>query len=104
MGVGAGFGLAAMSQNNTAQELCDGNVCREQRGIDAAEKASDRAMISTIGFASGGALLALGAAIYFWVGGTPSDAVERASEDGVRFSAGLSHSPQGWGLEMGGAW
>ncbi len=104
LGVGAGFGIAAMGEANTARDLCDGNVCREQRGIDAAEKASDRAMISTVGFASGGALLALGAAVYFWLGGAPSEAVEQASDEGVRLSAGLSHRPKSWGLEMGGTW
>lgn len=79
LGIGTGFGFAAMADTKTMRDLCDGNLCREQRGIDAAENATDHARISTIGFASGGALLALGAAFYFWPSAEPSESCERAS-------------------------
>src|SRR5262245_40394507 len=34
LGVGAGFGIAAMGERNTVNDLCEANVCSEQRGID----------------------------------------------------------------------
>lgn len=103
IGVGAGFGLAAMDETRTVRDLCDGNVCSEQRGIDAAESANDHALISTIGFASGGALLALGAAFYFWPSDEPSERGEVALDPRIE-RARLSGGRGGWALELGGAW
>lgn len=103
IGVGAGFGLAAMDQTRTVRDLCEGNVCSEQRGIDAAESANDHALISTIGFASGGALLALGAAFYFWPDADSSERGEVA-DAGLELGAQLSAGRDGWGLELGGTW
>ena len=102
LGIGTGFGFAAMDETKTTRDLCDGNLCREQRGIDAAEKATDHARISTIGFASGGALLALGAALYFWPSGEPSESREPASAG--RVGAGLAQNRGGWSLELSGSW
>jgi hypothetical protein len=104
LGVGAGFGLAAMAEARTSRDLCDGSLCREQRGIDAAEKATDRARVSTIGLASGGALLALGAACYFWLGGEPSERPEQAAAGSLELGARLSPSASGWSLELAGSW
>jgi tetratricopeptide (TPR) repeat protein len=104
LGIGAGFGIAAMQEAHTVRELCDGSVCREQRGIDAAESATEHALVSTIGFASGGALLALGAAFYFWVGGEPSERVEQASVGSLALGARVSQNRGGWCLELGGTW
>ena len=60
LGVGIGFGFAAMSDNDLAQDLCDGNACSTQEGVDAAEAASRSATVSTVAFVAGGALTALG--------------------------------------------
>ena len=67
LGVGTGYGIAAMNETKTVRDICPNNVCSEQRGIDAADSAADHATVSTIAFASGGALLALGAVCYFWL-------------------------------------
>jgi tetratricopeptide (TPR) repeat protein len=67
LGVGAGFGISAASQSDTWKQDCDGNVCKSQRGVDAAHTAADRAHVATIALAAGGALLAGGAAIW-WLG------------------------------------
>jgi len=104
LGVGSGFGLAAMDDARTSRDLCDGSLCREQRGINAAEKATDHALLSTIGLASGGALLALGAACYFWLGGEPSERPEQAAAGSLELGAGLAPSPGGWSLELAGSW
>ncbi|MEO8185580.1 MAG: hypothetical protein ABI895_42785, partial [Deltaproteobacteria bacterium] len=100
LGVGAAFGLAAMDETSTMRDLCDRNVCREQRGIDAAESATTHARISTLGFASGGALLALGAAFYFWPSGERSESRAQASAVGAH----LAQNHGGWSLELSGSW
>jgi tetratricopeptide (TPR) repeat protein len=103
-GVGAGFGVAAMSETRTARDLCDGHLCREQRGIDAAESASVHATMSTVGLASGGALVAVGAALYFWLGNDPPEEGVPPSPSGVQVGAGLSPGGGGWSVELGRSW
>jgi tetratricopeptide (TPR) repeat protein len=65
VGVGGGFGLAAMSRAGTAKDQCDGNACVSQQGVDAARTARRDATVANIGFAGGGALLLTGVALYF---------------------------------------
>lgn len=102
LGVGAGFGVAAMNETRTVRDLCDGNVCSEQRGIDAAESANGHAAISTIGFAAGGGLLALGAAFYFWIGDESSERPKQSSRPGLQL--GVNDRRGGFELELGGSW
>ena len=105
LGVGTGFGIAALHERQTMRDLCDNSVCSEQRGIDAAASASDHAALSTIAFASGGALLALGAAFYFWLGDEPSESPRQAletSDPHLRLGAGATLG--GLALELGGTW
>jgi tetratricopeptide (TPR) repeat protein len=98
VGVGTGFGLAAMSKANTAKDTCSGNACTTQKGIDAAHDASSSATISTVGFVAGGALLATGVILYFWGGGKKqSDARTSIHWDAVA-------TPSRVGVEIGGAW
>jgi hypothetical protein len=104
IGVGAGFGIAAMRETNTMRDLCEGTVCREQRGIDAAESATEHATISTVGFASGGALLALGAAFYFWLGADSSERPKQASDRGLWLGAGAGSGQGDFAVELGGSW
>lgn len=102
LGVGTGFGIAAMGETNTVHDLCQNNVCSEQRGIDSAERARDHASVSTAGFASGGVLLALGAVLYFWLGDEPSPS--RAPEPSPSLGARLTDTPGGLAVELGGSW
>ena len=104
VGIGAGFGFAAIDETHTMRRLCDGNVCREQRGIDAAKSAETSARISTIGLASGGALLALGAALYFWPSTQRSERPEQASLMGLDLDANVQQNHGGWSLELTGTW
>jgi tetratricopeptide (TPR) repeat protein len=103
IGVGAGYGFAAMNEARTSRDLCEGGVCSEQRGIDAADDATRHALVTTIGFASGGALLALGAACYFWLGGESSERPEQASGS-IDLSPRVTESAGGWSLELVGSW
>jgi hypothetical protein len=59
LGVGIGFGLAAMSAKNDLDGSCKDNLCPpdEQDRLDSAKL---KGTISTIGFAVGGAGVALG--------------------------------------------
>jgi hypothetical protein len=102
LGVGTGFGIAAMSETETVNDLCQDNVCSEQRGIDSARRARDHATLSTIGFASGGALIALGAVLYFWVG--EEESAPRAPEPSPSLGARFTQLPGGLALELGGSW
>jgi tetratricopeptide (TPR) repeat protein len=104
IGLGTGFGLAALDDTHTMRDLCDGAVCRSQRGIDAAESATDYARFSTIGFASGGALLALGAAFFFWSGGERAEHPQQAGVASLELGAGPSSERGGWSVELSGAW
>ena len=74
-----------MSRARTAHELCDGNACTSQQGVDAAHAARTAATLSTLGFAAGGGLLVAGAALFFWGG-------EKAGEPGARSGLHLEAS------------
>jgi hypothetical protein len=102
LGVGAGYGIAAMNETETVRDICPNNLCSDQRGIEAADSAADHATVSTIAFASGGALLALGAVCYFWLGDGASDAPRQAASTGLQLAVG--QRPGGLALELGGAW
>jgi tetratricopeptide (TPR) repeat protein len=90
VGLGAGFGAAALSDASTAREYCDGNVCSSQRGVDATHSASKNADIATASFALGGTLLAAGVA-FLWL--------DDRSTPGER--ARLRVSPVATGSELG---
>lgn len=76
VGVGVGFGLSARSETDAWKRACEGNACSSQRGVDAAESASRRATIATLGFGVGGGLLAV--AMVLWL--VDSDGDAEASE------------------------
>jgi hypothetical protein len=62
--VGGYFGVSAMAARSDAKPHCDGNRC-DQVGVDARERAIDRARFSTIGFAVGAVGAATGAILLF---------------------------------------
>jgi tetratricopeptide (TPR) repeat protein len=98
VGVGAAFGIAAISGARTARDLCDGNACSEQRGVSAARDAKQNARVSTVGFAAGGALLALGTALFV----AADENSERAQSAGVTWTPVASKSSVALGVS--GAW
>lgn len=93
LGIGAGFGWAAMSKAKTADDLCDGNACSSQQGVDATNAARHDATLSTIGFAAGGALLATGVALFI-LGG--DQGTERGAESRGSPHAGLDLQLRSW--------
>lgn len=96
--IGAAFGVAAISSASTARDLCDGNACREQRGVTAANDANQNARVATVGFAAGGALLAIGTALFLSADGPK----ERAQANAVRWAPVATESSLA--LEVGGSW
>ena len=62
--VGGYFGLSAIAARSDAKPHCAGNRC-DQVGVDARERAIDRARFSTIGFAVGAVGAATGAILLF---------------------------------------
>lgn len=66
VGVGSVFGILAMQAEDDASEFCEGETCLTGTdGVEFTDKARRRALVSTIGFAAGGALLAGGLTLYF---------------------------------------
>ena len=64
IGVGAGYGLAAMSRHDDAQKACPGSTCPDQRGVDLWSSAHTAGTISTVAFIAGGVALAGGAVLF----------------------------------------
>ena len=99
LGVGLGFGAAALSDADTANASCNGNRCSSERGVAAAKSAATHATLATTGVAVGAALLVTGAALWLW--DAHSDPVrEEASR--VRFTPVAEASELG--LALGGSW
>lgn len=66
LGVGGVFGALAMVNERAAEDVCTGSVCAAgSDGVARTDKAQDFALVSTIGFVAGGALLATGAILYY---------------------------------------
>jgi tetratricopeptide (TPR) repeat protein len=99
LGIGGGFGLAAKSDAEVADDFCNGDACRSQRGVDAARDASSAATISTIGFIAGGALSALGVVTLL---------IASSDDKGERNLASLSLAPLAGpnvvGTQIAGQW
>jgi tetratricopeptide (TPR) repeat protein len=99
VGLGAGFGVAALSDAATARKDCAGNVCSSRRGVEAARAAAKSADIATVGFALGGSLLAASlASMLFDLDSPPGH--DTIGSSGLRPVATTSEL----GLAMSGRW
>lgn len=102
--VGTVFGLGAMSDRDATNQnnRCTEGGCTPE-GIDFNNKAHDKAMVSTVGFAVGGAALATG--LVLWMVGSPRSRTEQRT--GWR-SVDVALSPplgdRGGGLLVKGIW
>jgi hypothetical protein len=91
LGLGAVFGVMAISEKNDAQSACPGNPCRTQDGVNKWSTASSTGNISTIGFVVGGVGLAGAAVLWFTAPHSTSGATAH-----VGFGPGL--------LQVKGTW
>ena len=82
VGVGAVFGLTAISKKKDVEGHCSGSVCDSTAAVDKRESARNSATISTVGFVVGGVLLAGGAVIFF-------TAPKAESKTGIRIVPGI---------------
>lgn len=67
LGVGAALGVTAMSTLDESASSCNDetDICSSQTGIDLRDEAILQSHVSTVGFVAGGALLGLGAVLFF---------------------------------------
>lgn len=100
LGLGVGFGVAAISDAETAHESCNGNSCTSQEGVDAAESGNTKGTVSTVGFAAGGALVVTG--ILLWALG-PSRSSER-SDATAKWQWSPVVTGSSLGLQIAGGW
>jgi hypothetical protein len=103
LGAGIGFGVAATSDAGRANAACTGNLCRTQRGVDAAKSASTRATFATVGVGVGATLLA--SSVTLWLLGdraSSQDETESESRAGVGFTPVASSRELGMAVE--GRW
>jgi len=91
VGIGAIFGLQALSKKNDAQNVCP-NVCSDQQGADRWSDAKSTATVSTVAFIAGG--VALGGAAALWFTAKP----ESASAPGTQLGLGLGT------IQLKGTW
>jgi len=77
LGVGAGYGLAAMSRHDEAQKACPRASCPDQHGVDLWNSAHTAGTISTVAFIAGGVALAGGAVL--WLTGRPETGATQVS-------------------------
>jgi len=99
IGIGAGFGVAALSDASTAREYCDGDVCSSQRGVDAVHSATKSADIATVSFVLGGAPVAAGG-LLLWLDDGPS--TSHADSAKLEWSPIASESELG--VALSGKW
>lgn len=98
IGVGSVFGVLAIGDTNVAKTLCKDNVCPPGNGgREAVDKASSKALVSTLGLSIGAA--AVGAAVVLFVVGK-SPAKEEAPAKATRILPTLS--AQGGGVTVAG--
>jgi len=95
-GVGAAFGMTVLSDARRANDDCNGDRCRSQVGLDAADAASRHATLATWGIAAGAGLMASGALL--WVLDPGADV--RDADVRVDPVAGASEL----GLALSGKW
>lgn len=63
-GVGAGFGIAALSTEHQSAATCSGNVCTDQHGIDLHERAKTQAIVSDVLISTGIVAVAVGVVLF----------------------------------------
>jgi hypothetical protein len=97
--VGGVFGGLALSGKSKLTDLCANNTCTTQEGKDARAAANTKALVSTVGFAAGGAALATG--IVLFVLSRPSAPKDEAAPPKAALVP--TFGPQGGGLTWSGS-
>jgi tetratricopeptide (TPR) repeat protein len=98
LGVGTAFTLSAIARNRDAEADCDGDICRTQRGVDAAQSALRQARVATVALSAGGVLAVAGGVL--WLVSPSPDAQPRDTLGGIRWTPMAASS--GVGVEISG--
>jgi hypothetical protein len=99
LGVGAVFGLQAISKNNDAAQFCPASPrCNDPQGVTLTDDAKSAATVSTIAFVAGGVLAGAGAVLFL----TAPSGSPRAGAATSR--TGLALAPTGLGAALRGTW
>jgi hypothetical protein len=96
VGAGAFFGLDTFAKRDARDEHCRGTLC-DADGVALHNAAGQSATISTIGFAAGGAAVAIGSIVFFTASSKPKTPIEGAVSR-LRLDVG----PNGAGVQTGG--
>ncbi len=89
IGVGSYFGLRAMEKNDEASEHCRSDTACDDVGLRLDEEGRDAGLASTVAFASGGALVAIGAILFFTSPRAPGSTTTSVWRAGRRASLGF---------------
>jgi hypothetical protein len=101
--VGTVFGLSAVSKSDEADTFCEGKFC-EPQGLDLHTEADDAALISTISFVAGGALVVTGV-VLIALAPSGSDSGDAGDTDGASgFWVAPSFDPSGGMVHAGMRW
>lgn len=92
IGVGSGFALSAMGDQEEAKPLCEEGLCRTEEGVELSKDALRKARWATIGFAGGGVLIATG--VTLWL-------LDSGSSSGEEAYAGIRWTPVASASEIG---
>lgn len=99
LGVGTGFGLLAKSKNDKASEVCMGSTaCVDPSGVTLTDEARRAALVSTVSFIVGSALVVGGVGLYVYAPRKEN----RMNKVGIRITPQVG--PQGGGLAISGIW
>ena len=95
LGVGAGFGLQAMSKHGEANKACPGQTCSDQNGVNLWNQAVTAGTVSTVGFIVGA--VAMTGGVLLWT-------TDRSSANKARVS-GRTQVGLGLGsVQLRGSW
>ncbi|HEX2685191.1 MAG TPA: hypothetical protein VHN14_01170 [Kofleriaceae bacterium] len=98
LGIGGVYGFIAKSKNDQASDICNGNACVDQRGVTLTDEAHRAALVSTVSFIVGGAIVAGGIGLYLYAPRQEN----RMNKIGIRITPQLG--PQLGGLAISGTW
>lgn len=92
--LGGTMGGLTLAEKSTVDDECDPEtkVCRSQEGIDAVDSAQTTGLVSTIGFAAGGACLGTAIIVFFTAPSAPDDAPK----------VGFDFGPSGGSISLSG--
>lgn len=101
VGVGAYFGVQTLDRSDAARQACPSSPCSDRAGVDLNEEAKRSGLLSTVGFAVGGAALITGAVLFFTA--PKSERGPSAPPTAQKPRVDVAAGPAFTGLRLGGS-